>query len=185
MFSRSRCHVVLCSRWRASQAFSGILRRSQSFPVNRAPQPLAPQPRAPQPRAPPTTRAPPSPLCLPEQPNARTSERPVRPFARSLVRPFARSPVRSFARSFVRLFARSPVRSFAHPYTKKVKNLTKTLDNALLMLYICTINEGVSAHILPRGASGSVYTTNLNTNIADSLYQYYVDIYNLLNTNLL
>ena len=73
----------------------------------------------------------------------RTTERTNKRTPRSLVRSFARSPVRSFARS--------PTHT-----QKKVKNLTKTLDNALLMLYICTINEGVSAHILPRGTSGSV-----------------------------
>ena len=39
-----------------------------------------------------------------------------------------------------------------------------------------------SSPVAPRGVSK---TTNLNTNIADSLYQYHVDIYNLLNTNLL
>ena len=106
------------SRWRASQAFSAILRHSQSFPVNRAPQPRAPQPRAstarlnlaPQPRAP-QPRATTSHSTLASLP-PRTTERTNKRTPRSLVRSFARSLVRSFVRSPVRPFARSPVRSF-------------------------------------------------------------------------
>ena len=108
-----------CGRCPSDFCVGALPRRSQPFSGIPSPS------RAPVNRAPPTTRTPPSPLGLPEPPNARTSERPVRSFACSLVRSFACSLVRSFAcsfvrsfacslvRSFVRSFARSPVRSFA------------------------------------------------------------------------
>ena len=101
--SRSRSPVVSSSYWRASQSFSVILSLSQSFPANRAPQPIArlSQSRASVNRAsqsiarPSQSRAPanraPQPIVRPSQ--SRTSANRAPP-SRSLKKtPASRSPL--------------------------------------------------------------------------------------------
>ena len=137
---QSRRPVVPSSCWRASQSFPVILSLSQSFPVNRAPlsqsrasqsfpanrAPLS-QSRAPQPIA--RLSAAPRHYC-----ERRTTNTPVRPFACSLVRPFAHGTALSCGCA-VSLLDHVPV-----------DNLPKVLHRLLTLVAVVEV-VGVFPHV--------------------------------------